>query len=126
MGERAAAVSDFEMAQSLRYYEPYSVACLGLALVHQGLDLSAQDSDWEGKEKIKQGLAELNSAVAVVSRSPRGDELALPSIDGKVEKELEGLQMESTAYDPFFLRGAWSCKVVSPRYASRTFIVFSC
>jgi hypothetical protein len=94
------------MAQSLRVFDPYSVSCYGISLVHHGLSLSSQGDDAAGEEKIKQGIAELTSAVVVVSRSSTtGEELSLPSPTGHVDEELVSLTLASYAYDPFFLRG---------------------
>ena len=94
------------MAQSLRVFDPYSVSCYGISLVHHGLSLSAQGDDAGGQEKIQQGMAELTSAVVVVSRSSTtGEELSLPSPTGHVDEELVPLTLPSYAYDPFFLRG---------------------
>ena len=107
LGEIDLAVQDFEMAQSLRAYDPYSVACLGISLVHQGLVLLSQSTDEDaGRERTQQGLAELTSAVVGVSRSnSTGEELAMPAANGEVDIELQELILPSHAYDPFFLRG---------------------
>lgn len=106
LGDIETAVNDFEMAQSLRVFDPYAVSCYGISLVHHGLSLSAQGDPETGDEKIKQGIGELTSAVVVVSRNATtGEELSLPSPTGHVEEELVPLTLPSYAYDPFFLRG---------------------
>ena len=108
LGEIDLAVQDFEMAQSLRAYDPYSTACHGISLVHQGLVMQSKNSEQEAKERMKQGLSELTSAVSVVSRSSStGEELAMPELNGRVDVELQELTLPSYAYDPFFLRGRW-------------------
>lgn len=94
------------MAQSLRLFDAYSVACLGISLVHWGLTLQAKGSAELGQEKVEQGIRELTSAVVVVSRhTTTGDELTMPSPDGTVYDELAAMTLSSQAYDPFFLRG---------------------
>lgn len=105
IGQIEEAVKDFEMAQSLRVFDAYSVSCLGISLVHYGLMLSGQGDEIKGNEKTRQGLGELTSAVVVVSRNSSGDELTLPSPNGTIDDALVDMTMTPHAYDPFFLRG---------------------
>jgi hypothetical protein len=96
------------MAQSLRPFDPYNVACLGIALVHQGLYFQGpgHDQEGDGKKKVDQGLSELTSAVMVVSRSRTGEDLAVPGEAGnETDPDVQKVTMPHHAYDPFFLRG---------------------
>lgn len=102
------------MAQSLRIFDAYSVSCVGISLVHMGLTLVSRGEDAAGRERMRQGLGELSSAVAAVSRNDEGDELSLPSANGPTEDAVAGMTLASHAYDPFFLRGG----CYSPLYAS--------
>lgn len=107
MGQVEAAMNDFETAQSLRLFDAYTVSCVGISLVYYGLHLIAEGNDTLGREKTRQGLGELTTAVVVVSRNSQGDELVVPDdqLDHSVEAERRGSYMGSDAYDPFFLRG---------------------
>lgn len=105
LGDIESAVADFEMAQSLRIFDAYSVSCVGISLVHMGLTLVSRGEEASGRERMRQGLGELSSAVAAVSRNDEGDELGLPSTNGPREDAVAGMTLASHAYDPFFLRG---------------------
>lgn len=76
-------------------------------MVHQGLIWQSQGRDIDGRERIDAGLAELTSAVVVVSRSQTGQDLILPSRESTVTLDgaLKDLTLPNYAYDPFFLRG---------------------
>lgn len=107
MGQVEAAMNDFETAQSLRLFDAYTVSCVGISLVYYGLHLIAEGNDTLGREKTRQGLGELTTAVIVVSRNSNGDELIAPDdhSDDRVEEDRTWRYMGSDAYDPFFLRG---------------------
>jgi hypothetical protein len=105
MGQIVDAMNDFEMAQSLRTCDPYIVSCLGISLVHYGLQLVSTGQEYEGREKTRQGFGELSTAILVVSRNSAGEELTLPSPNGTVDEAMRGMTLGSEAYDPFFLRG---------------------
>lgn len=116
IGDLEAAVSAFEMAQSLRPFDPYSVACTGISLVHLGLSLQARGEDDAGEGKLEQGLNELTSAVVVVSRTAAGDELAIPDPSTAMVPSLQEMMIPSYAYDPFFLRGEYPAYYRSPSH----------
>lgn len=102
LGDISAALQAFQLAQSLRPFDPYTTACTGIAYVHMGLQLQSEGAASEANDRTSQGIAELTSAVGVVMAVTRGG--SPEAISGAGCGKADSLS-SSRAYDAFFLRG---------------------